>query len=222
MTIGTGVADAREARALAQRFPGFIRCSGGLDPFTAHAAGEGFAAQVAELRALLQEGGFQAVGEIGLDYHHDLDPAPVQAQRLETQLELAAEIDLPVVLHVRDAHADLIGILRGHPGCRGVVHSFTGTPADAEGYLALGWHLAFNGILTYRREGPLADAARLCPGERLLVETDSPYLAPVPHRGRRCEPALVVHTLDHLAGLRGEEPAALGERTTANALRLFG
>lgn len=220
MTIGTGVADARQARALARENPR-VRAAAGIDPFSAHAAGDGFAHELAELRALLLEGGYAAVGEIGLDYHHDLDPRPVQAARLAAQLALAAELDLPVVLHVREAHADLIAILREHPACRGVVHSFTGTPADAAAYLALGWHLAFNGILTYRRLGPLGDAARLCPGERLLVETDSPYLAPVPHRGRRCEPAFVLHTLTHLAELRGEEAALLAHVTTENALALF-
>ncbi|HEX5041461.1 MAG TPA: TatD family hydrolase [Candidatus Polarisedimenticolaceae bacterium] len=222
MTIGTGVADAREAREIARSDPERIRCAAGIDPFSAHQAGDRFQDELAGLRALLLEGGFAALGEIGLDYHHDVGPPPVQASRLHVQLELAADVGLPVVLHVREAHADLAGILREHPRCRGVVHSFTGTPAEAEAYLALGWHLAFNGILTYRREGPLAEAARLCPPDRLLVETDSPYLAPVPHRGRRCEPALVAHTLAHLAVLRGEEATALADVTTGNALTLFG
>lgn len=221
MTIGTGVADAREARALAGSDPGRLRCAAGIDPFSAHAAGDRFPDELEAMGALLREGGFAAVGEIGLDYHHALDPAPVQAERLHPQLVLAAELDLPVVLHVRDAHADLAAILREHPACRGVVHSFTGTAAEAETYLGLGWHLAFNGILTYRREGPLADAARACPVERLLLETDSPYLAPVPLRGRRCEPAMVAHTLRHLAGLRGEDAVFLAEATTANAWALL-
>lgn len=221
VTIGTGVPDARAAREIARNSQGRVRCAAGIDPFSAHAVGEAFAEHLAALRSLLGEGGFCAVGEIGLDYHHDLDPRPVQAVRLEAQLDLAAELDLPVVLHVREAHPDLVAILRGHRACRGVVHSFTGAPEEAEAYLELGWHLAFNGILTYRREGPLADAARLCPADRLLVETDSPYLAPVPHRGRRCEPALVVHTVAHLAHLRGEEEGLLARWTTENALRLF-
>lgn len=222
MTIGTGVEDARAARALAGAFPGRVWCSAGLDPFSAHAAGSAFEDELLALRSLLREGGFAAVGEIGLDYHHDLDPRPLQADRLERQLVLAAELDLPVVLHVRDAHADLLAVLAGHPRCRGVVHSFTGTPAEAESYLALGWHLAFNGILTYRRKGPLAEAARRTPSERLLVETDSPYLAPVPLRGRRCEPAHVVHTLARLAELRGDSVEGLAATTTQNALRLLG
>jgi TatD DNase family protein len=222
VTIGTGVEDAREARALSRRFPGRVRCSAGLDPFSAHAAGEAFDDRLAELATLLREGGFCAVGEIGLDYHYDLDARSVQADRLERQLALAVECDLPVVLHVREAHADLAAILAGHRRCRGVVHSFTGAPSEAEAYLNLGWHLAFNGILTYRRHGPLAEAARLVPPQRLLLETDSPYLAPVPMRGRRCEPAFVAHTLSHLAGLRGEDERLLAAVTTANALRLFG
>jgi TatD DNase family protein len=222
MTIGTGVADAREAREIARSDPGRIRCAAGIDPFSAHQAGDRFQEELAGLRALVLEGGFAAVGEIGLDYHHDVGPPAVQAERLHVQLQLAADLGLPVVLHVREAHADLAAILREHPRCRGVVHSFTGTPVDAEAYLGLGWHLAFNGILTYRREGPLEEAARLCPADRLLVETDSPYLAPVPHRGRRCEPALVVHTLAHLAVLRGEDAASLADATTANAVALFG
>jgi TatD DNase family protein len=221
LTIGTGVDDAEAARRLSRRSDGRVLCSAGLDPFSSHAAGEGFEDALAALEALLREGGFCAVGEIGLDYHHDLDPRPVQARRLERQLALAAELDLPVVLHVRDAHADLAAILAAHPRCRGVVHSFTGTPDDARAYLRLGWHLAFNGILTYRSGGPLEEAARLVPPDRLLVETDSPYLAPVPMRGRRCEPSFVVHTLAHLARVRGDEPAALAAATTAGARRLF-
>lgn len=222
MTIGTGPGDAREARELARADPTRLRCAAGIDPFSAHAAGDGFADELAALRALLSEGGFAAVGEIGLDYHHDVGPPGIQAARLHVQLALAVELDLPVVLHVREAHADLAAILGEHSRCRGVVHSFTGTPADADAYLGLGWHLAFNGILTYRREGPLAEAARMCPAERLLVETDSPYLAPVPHRGRRCEPAWVAHTLVHLAGLRQEDATSLAQITTSNAVTLFG
>jgi TatD DNase family protein len=222
MTIGTGVEDARLARELSRAHPGRVLCSAGLDPFSAHAAGDGFDDALEALRALLREGGFAAVGEIGLDYHYDLDPRPLQAERLERQLELASEMDLPVVLHVRDAHADLLALLAGHPACRGVVHSFTGTPAEAESYLRLGWHLAFNGILTYAREGTLQEAARQVPLDRLLLETDSPYLAPVPLRGRRCEPAHVMHTLRRLAALRDDTEASLAAATTANALRLFG
>jgi TatD DNase family protein len=183
ITIGTGVADAAAARALAARYDGFVWCTAGLDPHTAHAVGDRFPSELEALRALLAEGGFCALGEIGLDYHHDLAPRPVQAEQLASQLELAVELDLPVVIHVRDAHDDMVRVLAAHPASRGVIHSFTGGPREAERYLELGWSLAFNGVLTYPSAGPLVDAAREAPLDRVLVETDSPYLAPVPRAG---------------------------------------
>jgi TatD DNase family protein len=163
-----------------------------------------------------------AVGEIGLDYHYDLDPRNVQAERFERQLELAVRFDLPVVIHVREAHDDMAAILEAHPRNRGVIHSFTGGPAEAERYLAIGWHLAFNGVLTFKNADDVREAARCVPLDRLLVETDSPYLAPGPKRGARCEPAFVVHTLQALAAARGEDLAVLESATTANARTLFG
>jgi TatD DNase family protein len=222
ISIGTGVEDAQDARELSRRHPGFVFATAGLDPFSAHAAGAGFDDALARLDELLGEGGFVAVGEIGLDYHYDLDPRPVQAERLERQLALAARRGLPVVIHVRDAHADMARILAAHPGCRGVVHSFTAGPAEAEAYLGLGWHLAFNGVLTFPSAGAVREAARICSAGRLLLETDAPYLAPVPRRGQRCEPSFVADTLDALARARGEERAGLARATSASARALFG
>ena len=221
ITIGTGVEDARRARELSRRLPGFVYCAAGIDPFSSHQCGDRFDAELDALEALIAEGGFVALGEIGLDYHYDLDPAPVQRERLRRQLQLAERSDLPVVIHVREAHADMAAVLGEHPGNRGVIHSFTAGPAEAERYLALGWHLGFNGVATFKNAPQVREAARLAPGERLLVETDSPYLAPVPHRGKRCEPAYVACTLQRLAAERGSETAALGEMTTRNARRLF-
>lgn len=222
ITIGTGVADARRCLDLVRRAPGFLSATAGLDPFTAHRAGEAFDAELDELGDLLRGGGFVALGEVGLDYHYDLDPRPVQAARLERQLDLAARLDLPVVIHVREAHADMRDLLADHPRNRGVIHSFTARPAEAEAYLALGWCLAFNGVATFPNAEAVRDAARLAPAERLLLETDAPYLAPVPRRGARCEPADVAHTLARLAEVRGVQARALDESTTVNARRLFG
>ena len=131
-------------------------------------------------------------------------------------------MQLPVVIHVREAHDDMATILTAHPDCHGVIHSFTAGPREADAYLTLGWHLAFNGVLTFPRAEEVREAAKVCPAERLLVETDAPYLAPVPHRGRRCEPAFVAHTLARLAEVRGEVPERLDSVTTANARQLFG
>ena len=222
VSIGTGIDDAREVARLVHDHAGFVYGAAGIDPFTCHALGERFDEELGRLVELLDGGTFAAVGEIGLDFHYELDPPPLQAERFERQLELARERDLPVVIHVREAHEELLGLLaRRGPGDRGVIHSFTAGPAEAVRYLDLGWCLAFNGVLTFPNAESVREAARIVPAERLLIETDSPYLAPVPHRGRRCEPALLRHTLAHLAALRGEDPDALRLVTTENARRLF-
>lgn len=221
VTIGTGPGDAREAREVARRHPGTVLATAGLDPFSSHRVGDGFDDAFAELEALLREGGFVAVGEIGLDYHYDLDPRPVQRARFERHLDLAATLDLPVIIHVRDAHDDMAAVLADHPRVRGVIHSFTAGPGEAEAYLSLGWMLAWNGVATFRNAPEVRDAARLTPRDRIVVETDAPYLAPVPHRGKRCEPAHVVHTLRRLAEERGEDARDLETVCDRNARRLF-
>jgi len=222
VTIGTGVDDARAAREVARRHPGLVRATAGLDPFSSHRAGASFETELARLTELLREGGFVAIGEIGLDYHYDLDPREVQRDRLDRQLGLAVALDLPVVIHVREAHEDMTATLSAHPRARGVIHSFTAGPAEAERYLALGWMLAFNGVATFPGSTAVREAARIATSDRIVVETDAPYLAPVPVRGRRCEPAHVAHTLAALAALRGQEPGELERLTDDNARALFG
>jgi TatD DNase family protein len=222
VTIGTGVEDATEARALKLRFPGFVFCTAGIDPFNSHRLGSGFDAEFRALEILLENGGFVGVGEIGLDYHYDLDPPLVQASRLELQLDLAVRLHLPVVIHVREAHEDMIAVLAKHPRNVGVIHSFTAGPREAERYLELGWYLAFNGVVTFKNAEDVREALRLTPEDRLLVETDSPYLAPVPQRGRRCEPALIRHTYDRIAAERGDDLKDLVRSTTRNSVRLLG
>ena len=221
VTIGTGIEDAREARSIARAHPGRVFATAGIDPFSAHRVGEGFEDSLDALRALLGEGGFVAVGEIGLDYHYDLDPRPVQRARLERQLSLAADLDLPVVIHVREAHQDMASVLSAHAAVRGVIHSFTAGPREAETYLGLGWMLAFNGVVTFPNAPEVRAAARLVPPHAILAETDAPYLAPVPQRGRRCEPAFVAHTVRALAGERREDPVDLGRAVADNARTLF-
>jgi len=222
ISIGTGVEDAGRVEALTRRHPGFIHGTAGLDPFSAHDAGDAFDEAFEGLERLFGDGAFVAVGEIGLDYHYDLDPRPVQAERFERQLDLAQRFGLPVVIHVRDAHDDMAAILANHAGSHGVIHSFTAGPIEAKRYLDLGWYLAFNGVLTFPKAEAVREAARVCPADRLLVETDAPYLAPIPHRGKRCEPGFVAHTLARLADTREEDLRQLTETTTVNARRLFG
>ena len=222
ISIGTGLDDARAVLELSRRHAGFVSCTAGIDPFSAHDAGERFDDALADLASLIAEGGFVAVGEIGLDYHYDLDPRPLQAERFEQQLDIASRLRLPVVVHVREAHDDMAAILAAHPDCGGVIHSFTAGPKEADAYLTLGWYLAFNGVLTFPRAETVREAAKICPADRLLIETDAPYLAPVPRRGRRCEPAFAAYTLARLAEVREETREQVIAATTANARRLFG
>lgn len=222
VTIGTGCDDAERARALAQEHPDLVAAAAGLDPFSCHQAGPAIDQEFTRLETLLRAGGFVAVGECGLEYHHPVCDHASQALHLERHCDLARRLDLPLVLHVREAHHDLIPLLTLQPGLRGVVHSFSGGPAEARAYLDLGWHLAFNGTVTYARNDQLRAAAALVPADRLLIETDAPYLPPTPHRGRRNEPAHVALVADALAECRAERPDDLRAWTARNACLLFG
>ena len=165
----------------------------------------------------------RAVGEIGLDYHYDFSPRDVQQAVFRAQVRLARERRLPIVIHTREADADTLAILRDEGGgeVRGVLHCFTGDRALAEAGLALGFYVSFAGILTFPKAEELRAVARVVPQDRLLIETDSPFLAPVPHRGKRNEPAWVPRVAETLAGLHGVAPEAMAERTTANFHALF-
>ncbi len=164
-----------------------------------------------------------AVGECGLDYHYDNSPREAQRTAFSAQIALAGEMRRPVVVHTRDAEADtrtLIGESRS-AGVIGVLHCYTGSHALAECALDAGWYISFSGIVTFNKWTD-DDLLRLVPKDRLLVESDSPYLAPVPYRGKRNEPAWVAHTLSRVAAARADDPFELGRVTAANAERLFG
>ncbi len=162
-----------------------------------------------------------AVGECGLDYYRNLSSKPAQFRALEFQLGLALEQDLPVVFHIRDAWADFWPILQDHPGIRGVVHSFTGGPAEVERAHEFGLSFGLNGIMTFTKDAAQLEAAKAISADKLLLETDCPFLAPVPYRGKRNEPAYVSHTAQFLAELRGEKLEELATSTSRNAKALF-
>lgn len=165
--------------------------------------------------------GVAAVGEIGLDYHYSPETRTAQMELFARQLELARSLDLPVVIHTRDADDDTLGLLREIPS-KGIIHCFTGNPVFCRALLDLGFHISISGIVTFRAADNVRESALVVPDDRILVETDSPFLAPVPMRGNANEPAFVVHTAKFLAALRGttfEEFAAL---TTRNAIALLG
>ena len=180
---------------------------------------------IAALRHLAQHAKVVAIGEIGLDYYWDSSPKPVQQRALAMQLELAAELNLPVIIHNREASADVLRLLShsslaGKPN-PGVLHSFAADADTAQAALAMGYYLGFTGPLTYKKAHELRTIAAQVPLDRLLVETDAPFLAPQAHRGQRNEPAYVGEVAAKLAELHGRETAVIAQQTTANACRLF-
>jgi TatD DNase family protein len=166
-----------------------------------------------------------AIGECGLDYYYDKSDRAAQRDRFQAHIEAARTSGLPLVVHTREAEADTAQMLESavkEGGVTGVLHCFTGSAELARKGLDLGFYVSLSGIVTFKNARDLQDTARWLPPDRMLVETDSPFLAPVPHRGQTCEPAFVADTALFLAELRGEEPDALADATTANFFKLFG
>jgi TatD DNase family protein len=215
VTIGTGIESSRAALELAAAADG-VYAALGIDP---HQAGTPEAGRVEDLRDLLRHERAVAVGEAGLDYHYGADRRDEQRRLFEEQLALASDAGLPVVVHTRAANADTEAILSGHTGTV-VMHCFS-EPDLLDAGLERGWYFSFAGNVTYPKAATLRDAAAAVPADRILAETDSPYLAPQPVRGRPNEPAHVVHTVAALAQARGEDAAELGARIDANASAAF-
>jgi TatD DNase family protein len=162
-----------------------------------------------------------AVGETGLDYHYDNSPREIQREVFRRQVSLAKKLDLPVIVHTREADADTEEILRQEGAGRGVIHCFTSGKRLADFALGIGFHISFSGIVTFPNASPLAEIAARMPADRILVETDCPYLAPVPHRGKRNEPAFVADTVRFIAGIRNVSPEELSAQAAANFNSLF-
>jgi TatD DNase family protein len=179
--------------------------------------------RIAQLRDLAQSPRVVAIGESGLDFHYMHSPQEEQENSLRRHLELASELNKPIVIHCRDAEARLVAIVReiGMPARGGVIHCFTGDVRAARDFLELGFHISFSGIVTFKNATPVREAARVVPDDRVMIETDAPYLAPEPYRGRRNEPAYVARTFEVLAQLRGNDSAKLAEAIRTNTARLF-
>lgn len=217
--IGESLDRARGARAIAKRSGGFIAWTAGIHPHEASAFDP--ARDVAAIADLLGAGAV-AVGECGLDSHYDHAPRHLQRRAFAAQLELAREHDRPVVVHSREAVDDTAAMVReaGAAGVRGVLHCFTGPIELAATALEAGWYISFSGIVTFKKwDGD--DIVRMVPADRILVESDAPYLAPVPNRSKRNEPAWVSRTVERVAMVRGVAAALMGDVVTENAKRLF-
>jgi TatD DNase family protein len=188
-----------------------------------HDAKDCDASRIAALRDLAKSRKVVAIGESGLDFHYMHSPVEAQEASLRRHLELASELALPIVIHCRDAEERLVAIVRevGMPARGGVIHCFTGNRDAAREFVALGFHISFSGIVTFRNAREVQDAAPTVPDDRVMVETDAPYLAPEPYRGKRNEPAYVRRTLEVLAKLRGVDADRLAAITSENARRLF-
>lgn len=223
VAVATTAASCHACQQLAADHPGVIAATAGLHPNHVVEAVPGDWEQVV---ALVEAGKVVGVGETGLDRYWDTTPFPLQEANFGRHLELARTANLPIIIHCRKAEADVLRMLREHfdrhGPIKGVMHSFVGAKATADACLAMGLHLSFAGMLTYKNAPDLREVAKTLPLDRLLVETDSPYLAPVPERGKRNEPAFVAHTAAWLAALLGVELSVLAEQTTTSARALFG
>lgn len=219
--VGQSLIAARQAIALARSLSHEIAATVGVHPHDARGCDD---ACVAELTQLAADDTVVAVGEIGLDYHYDHSPREVQREVFARLIGLAREVKKPIVVHTREASADTLAILESE-GARevgGLIHCFSEDEAFAKRALDLGFYLSFSGIVTFKNARAIQEVAKTAPEDRILVETDSPYLSPIPFRGKPCEPAYVVHTAQRIAELRGVTFEHLATVTTHNAETRFG
>ncbi len=217
-----GDLDEAEAALALTREHANVFCTAGVHPHDAKDAAEGYLTQIEKLACETKN---VAIGEIGLDYHYDFSPRDVQRGVFAEQLELARRVGKPIVVHTREALDDTLAILAESAvdGCRVVFHSFTEGPADARRVLDIGATIGFSGIATFKKCQPLRESASIVPDDRILIETDAPYLSPEPVRKMKTnEPANVAHVAACLAAVRGSTPEAFAELTTENAVRFFG
>ena len=218
--IGSDMETSRRAAAFAAAHSGVV-AAGGFHPHEASRLQED---DLDELREMYRNGSIRAIGEIGLDFYYDHSPRDIQREVCIRQMELAWELKAPVAYHIRDAHQEMLEIMKGMKArlTGGIIHCFSGSSEIAKEYLKLGYYISFAGPLTFKKAPRLQEAARLIPKDRLLIETDSPYMAPEPVRGRRNEPTNVRYVGLKMAELRGEDPEEVAVYTTENAMRVYG
>ena len=215
---GCDLESSRKAIALAEQYP-FVYAAVGVHP---EECADWRDSDVDELRALAARPKVVAVGEIGLDYYWpENPPRELQRQVFRAQMALARELDLPVIVHDREAHGDSLDIVREFPQVRGVFHCFSGSVEMAQELVRRGWMISFTGVLTYKNARKAVEAAQAVPMERLMIETDSPYMAPVPHRGKRNDSRYVLHTCERLAEIKGISVEECAEITLENGKRFF-
>jgi TatD DNase family protein len=222
ITIGTHSADWPACLDVCRQYPN-VRCALGVHPNYCH---EADLTDLQKLRSIVAgsavDSPLVALGEMGLDYHHADSPRQRQAEFFRAQLEMAIAADRPVVIHCREAVDDALAILKDYPAIRGVFHCFTGTAAESRRIVSAGFYVGFTGVVTYKNAPEVRQSAFEMPADRLLVETDAPWLSPEPMRRQKInEPALVIHTAEAIAAVRHTTGAEIDRISTANAARLF-
>ena len=218
INVGADMASSARSVALAEQYPG-IYAAVGMHP---HDAKDMLESDYVQLEKWTTHPKVVAIGEIGLDYHYDLSPRPIQKEVFLRQLDLARKTDKPFIIHEREAHGDTLDIIRSAArGLRGVFHCFSGSVETAREFLKMGFYISLAGPVTFSNSGKTKEVAKFVPLDRLLVETDSPYLTPHPHRGHRNEPAYVRIVAEEIATLRNLSIEELAAATTANVRRLF-
>ncbi len=220
--IGTNIESSRRSIGLAETYPAFYAAVG-IHPHDSGDIGEGREEETLDmLRQMLRHEKVRAIGEIGLDFHYDFSPRDVQRRWFELQMQLAEETGYPVIIHDREAHGECVDMVKRHPKVKGVFHCFSGSRETAEELIRMGWYVSYTGSVTFKNAVRLAETVTAVPDDRLLIETDCPYLAPVPHRSGRNDSSYLRYTAAFLADRRGMELRELAELTAANARRFYG
>ena len=215
---GCDLPSSRKAVEIARQYP-FVYAAVGIHP---EDCGDWEESQLEELRRLTADPKVVAIGEIGLDYYwKENPPRELQKEVFRRQLELAESLRLPVIVHDRDAHGDCMDLVRDYPQVTGVFHCFSGSAEMARELVARGWMISFTGVLTYPNARKAVEAVQAIPPDRLMVETDSPYMSPVPFRGKRCHSGLVRYTCERMAELKGLSPEEMARITYENGRRFF-
>jgi len=217
---GCDIPTSRACVELAEKYP-HVYAAVGFHPENLE---EASLSDLDTIRAMASHPKVKAIGEIGLDYHWVKDEEGRKKERdfFHAQLELAEELDLPVIVHDREAHKDSLDIVKAHPNCRGVFHCYSGSVEDAKTLAILGWNISFTGVLTFKNARKALEVVEWAPLERLMVETDAPYMAPEPYRGKRCDSRYVYRMAEVIAQVKGLPLETVIQATTRNGKRLFG
>jgi len=217
--VASDIGDSRACIALAEKYPNMY-ASVGIHPHECERLTDA-SADIDSLRELSKHKKVVAIGEIGLDYHYDKEWEQKQKKYFEAQLSLSEELDMPVIIHDRDAHGDVFDIIRAHPKARGIIHSCSESAEMVKEYVKMGWYISFSGVITFKNASKILESVKATPTDRILVETDCPYLAPVPMRGRDNSGAYLHFTAEKAAEILGMDYNEFARVSTENAKRVF-